>query len=85
VSTKADLRALRKRLGLKQAQLAAVLGCSVKHISEQERGVAPVRRERLLAMGALIMATEGSLSQPSDILEMISSAREHGSQNDGME
>jgi DNA-binding XRE family transcriptional regulator len=46
----ADLRTLRKRLGLTQAELAAALETTRQTISDQERGAVPVRRERMLAV-----------------------------------
>jgi DNA-binding XRE family transcriptional regulator len=45
-----DLRALRKQLGLTQAELAGALGVTRETISNHERGVAPVPRERMLAV-----------------------------------
>lgn len=46
----ADLRALRKRLGLTQTQLAEVLQTTQQTLSEQENGKASVKRERIWAM-----------------------------------
>jgi DNA-binding XRE family transcriptional regulator len=50
----ADLRAIRKRLGLTQAELAAALGVSRKTVCEREAGKVPITRETELAMEALI-------------------------------
>lgn len=46
----ADLRTLRKRLGLTQTQLAELLQTTQQTVSKQENGRVPVRLERLLAM-----------------------------------
>ena len=45
-----DLRAMRKRLGWTQAQLAAALGVTRQTIIEREKGKVPISRETLLAM-----------------------------------
>jgi transcriptional regulator with XRE-family HTH domain len=54
--TPAELRSTRQRLGLTQAELAAVLGVTVKTIGRFERGTSaiPVRYE---------LAVQGYLSQ----------------------
>ena len=49
----ADLRAIRKRLGLTQAELAAALGVSRKTIIDREAGNVPITRETELAMAWL--------------------------------
>lgn len=50
-----DLRRLRKHLGMTQEQLAEALDVTRSTISAHERGVAPVPRERMLAVLALCM------------------------------
>jgi DNA-binding XRE family transcriptional regulator len=45
----ADLRTLRKHLGMTQEQLAAAIGTTRKSIGEYERGVAVTPRQTLLA------------------------------------
>jgi DNA-binding XRE family transcriptional regulator len=49
-----ELRAIRKQLGLTQAELAAELGVSRWTIIEREAGRVPITRETKLAMLALV-------------------------------
>lgn len=61
-SHQSDLRALRKELGLTQAQLASVLGggCTRQTICEQERGCAPISPERMMAVLYLVEIVEAA-------------------------
>ena len=53
--TPAEFRAARQDLGLRQDQLAQVLGFRRDHISRIETGAAPITRTTALAMQALGM------------------------------
>ena len=53
--TPAEFRAARKSLGLRQDQLAAVLGFERGHISRMETGASPIMPTTALAMQALLM------------------------------
>jgi DNA-binding XRE family transcriptional regulator len=64
-----DLRAIRKRLGLTQAELAAVLGITRQTVNEHERGRAPIPRERWLAVFALVYWHRSETEPPLDEIE----------------
>lgn len=54
-----DLKALRRNLGMTQAELAAELGLSMNFVSMMERGEKPIERRTELAVRYLAMiATE---------------------------
>jgi transcriptional regulator with XRE-family HTH domain len=58
--TSADFKAIRKRLGFNQAELAALLGYgSAVRISEFERSTNPVAVPRLVAMVMAAMDETG--------------------------
>lgn len=63
-ATTTDLRALRKQLGLTQAQLAAALGVSRWTIIEREAGRVPITRETELAMAHLALTQPHQTATP---------------------
>jgi DNA-binding XRE family transcriptional regulator len=58
-----DLRAIRKRLNMTQAELAAALGVSRWTIVQRETGKVPVTRETELALQALMLLRQPASSR----------------------
>lgn len=57
--TPSKLRAIRKRLGLSQKDMAGALGLTTEHINRMERGKVPIQSVYELACQSLLAASRG--------------------------
>lgn len=64
--TPAEYKALREKLGLTQAELAARLGVTRKTVNSRERSPKRISAEAAMAIRSLNAKTEGPLGQTSN-------------------